>query len=93
MHIMRKMWHCCRRNGKTISKIRESWDNTSVDLKGKTTDSDLQRLTYSLYYGGKVAKGGIFLQLCGGLGGWELWVGACSDSDYLERSGVLQFQE
>jgi hypothetical protein len=68
------------------------WDNTNVNLMGKPTDADLQRLTYSLYYGGNVAKGGIFLQLCGWLGGWELWLGAVSDSDYQEKSGLLQFQ-
>jgi len=45
------------------------WDNTNVDFLGKPTDADLQRLTYSLYYGCNVAKGGIFLQLCGWLGG------------------------
>ena len=69
------------------------WDNTNVDFMGKPTDADLQRLTYSLYYGGNVAKGGVFLQLCGWLGGWELWLGAVSDSDYLEKSGLMQFQE
>jgi hypothetical protein len=64
------------------------WDNTNVDFMGKPTDADLQRLTYSLYYGGNVAKGGIFLELCGWLGGWELWLGAVSDSDYQESSPV-----
>ena len=64
------------------------WDNTNVDFMGKPTDADLQRLTYSLYYGRNVAKGGIFLELCGWLGGWELWLGAVSDSDYQESSPV-----
>ena len=48
------------------------WDNTNVDFQGKASDLDLQRLTFSLYYGGNVAKGGIFLQLCGWLG-IEAW--------------------
>lgn len=69
------------------------WDNTNVDFLGKPSDPDLQRLTYLLYYGGNIAKGGIFLQLCGWLGGWELWHGVVSDSDYMERSGVLEFQQ
>jgi hypothetical protein len=69
------------------------WDNMNVDFQGKPSDADLQWLTYSLYYGGNVAKGGIFLQLCGWLSSWDLWLGAVSDSDYLEKSGLLGFQE
>jgi hypothetical protein len=69
------------------------WDNTNLDFLGKPTDADLQRFTYSLYYAGNVAKGAVFLQLCGWLGAWELWLGAISDSDYQERSGILQFQD
>ena len=69
------------------------WDNTNVNLLGKPSEAELQRLTYSLYYGCNVAKGGIFHQLCGWLGGWDLWLGAVCDSDYLEKSGLLQFQE
>jgi len=65
---------------------------THVNFMGKPTDADLQRLTFSLYYGGNVAKGGIFLQLCGWLGASELWLGGVSDSDYQERSGLLEFQ-
>jgi hypothetical protein len=72
------------------------WDSGTTrtfDFMGKPKDAELQWLTYSFYYGGNVAKGGIFLQLCGWLGGWELWLGAVSDSDYLEKSGLMQFQE
>ena len=69
------------------------WDNTNVDFMGKPSDPDLQRLTYSLYYGGNVAKGGVFLQLCGWLGGWDLWLGAMSDTDYFESSEILEKQE
>ncbi|KAI2509492.1 hypothetical protein MHU86_4869 [Fragilaria crotonensis] len=68
------------------------WDNTNLDFMGKPTDADLQRLTFSLYYSGNVAKGGVFLQLGGWLGAYELWLGAVSDSDYQERSGILEFQ-
>ena len=69
------------------------WDNTNVDMHGKPSDANLQRLTYSQYYAGNVAKGGVFVQLCGWLGAWELWLGGVSDTDYLERSGVLSFQK
>ena len=69
------------------------WDNTNVNFTGKPTDADLQRMTYSLYYGGNVAKGGVFLQLSGWLGGWDLWLGAVSDTDYFEQAGILEAQE
>ena len=68
------------------------WDNTNIDFMGKPSDAELQRLTYSLYYNGNVAKGGVFLQLCGWLGAWDLWSGAVSDSDYFDNSGLLEFQ-
>ena len=68
------------------------WDNTNVDFQGKPTDADLQRLTLSLYYGGNVAKGGIFCSFVVGFC-WELWLGAVLDSDYLEKSGYLGYQE
>ena len=38
-------------------------------------------------------KGGIFLQLCGWLGGWDLWLGAMSDTEYFERSSILESQK
>ena len=47
----------------------------------------------SMYYGGYVAKGGVFLQLSGKLGSWELWLGTVSDTNYLQRGGILEFQE
>ena len=39
-----------------------------------------------------VAKGGISVQLCGWLAAFEMWMGAISDSEYLERSGILEEQ-
>jgi hypothetical protein len=47
---------------------------------------------YSAYYGGSVAKGGIFLQLSGWLGTWTLWAGSISDTDYMHSSGILEAQ-
>jgi hypothetical protein len=35
----------------------------------------------------------VFLQLCGWLGGWELWLGVVSDTEYFEKSGVLEIQQ
>ena len=67
------------------------WDNTDVRMY-KPSDSDAQRNTYSAYYAGNVAKGGVFIQPCGWMGSHELWVGAVSDSEYMERSGILTEQ-
>ncbi|HSN65142.1 MAG TPA: hypothetical protein VLS94_00795 [Fusibacter sp.] len=85
------------RSGKWTSRYNNKrvimWDNTNVNFYGKPTDAMLQRLTFSQYYNGNVAKGGVFLQLCGWLGGWELWSGAVSDTDYFDSSGILEFQK
>jgi len=50
-------------------------------------------LTYSAYYAGNVAKGGVFLQLCGWLATHELYPGAMSDSRYLNETGIIEEQE
>jgi hypothetical protein len=68
------------------------WDNTNINFTCKPSHADAQRQTYSAYYGGNVVKGGVFLQLSGWLGGWELWVGAVSDTEYFEKSGLLTKQ-
>ena len=53
----------------------------------------LQRITFSAYYAGNVAKGGIYLQLCGWLGAYELYPGDMSDSDYLNKTEILELQK
>jgi hypothetical protein len=68
------------------------WDNTGIRLH-KPTDALLQRMTYSSYYAGNVGKGGIFVQLCGWMGTHELYPGAMSDSDYLNKTGILEEQK
>jgi hypothetical protein len=68
------------------------WDNTGIELH-KASDALLQRITFSAYYAGNVAKGGIFVQLCGWLGVHELFPGAMSDSDYLAKTGILEMQQ
>ena len=60
------------------------WDNTNVNLNYMPTLSHAQRLTYSSYYGGNCAKGGVFLQMCGYLGVEKLYTGGISDLDYLK---------
>ena len=58
------------------------WDDSNVDMNYQPTLSHVQRITYSSYYGGNCAKGGIFLQFCGFLGGFDLFSGGVSDSEY-----------
>ena len=53
------------------------WDTKGIKLN-TPSDALLQRLTYSAYYAGNVARGDIFVQLCGWLlaGDTELYPGA-----------------
>ena len=69
------------------------WDDTNVNLTYKPSGADEQRLTYSLYYGGNCAKGGVFLQLCGWIGVEHLWVGTTSDSFYQEKTKIFEKQD
>lgn len=57
------------------------------------SDADLQRMTYSQYYGENCFKGSIFTQLCGWHGTVSLWTGGISDSEYNRREGYLNTQE
>ena len=59
----------------------------------KPSNPDYQRLTYALYYGHNVAKGGVCVQLCRWITTEELWTGAISDTEYFERSGILATQQ
>lgn len=68
------------------------WDMTDV-LMPKSTDADLQRLTYNQYYGHNVGKGGVGVQPCGWMVAYPLWTGAVSDTDYLNNAGILEMQE
>ena len=68
------------------------WDDTNVDMSYKPSGADEQRLTYSSYYAGNCAKGGVFLQPCGWLGVENLWCGATSDSHYQERTNIFKRQ-
>ena len=54
----------------------------------------LQRLTWSAYYAGNVAKGRVWIQCCGYLGTLELFPGAISDSEYFNmKSEILKLQQ
>ena len=65
------------------------WDNTNVNVPA-SSDPNINRHTYSHYYNGTVAKGAVFLQLCGWMGTWELFAGTISDSDYQKSSKVFE---
>ena len=67
-------------------------DNTNINIC-TPSDSLSQRITFSKYYGGNVAKGGVFIQLCGWMGTIELYPGAISDSEYLIQTGILKEQK
>ena len=68
------------------------WDDTNVPFNFMPSDANMQRLTYSAYYGQNCAKGGVFVQLCGWGGANNLWAGATSDTHYLNKSGILENQ-
>jgi hypothetical protein len=67
------------------------WDMTNVSAY-QFTDSNLQRLTYSDYYGECCFKGGVFTQLMGWQGVADLWTGRITDTDYTKREGYLRRQ-
>ena len=64
------------------------YDNTNVPIC-QPSCADSQRRTYSQYYSGNVAKGAVFIQPCGWMGCHELWQGAVSDSEYMQRGQVF----
>ena len=68
------------------------WDDTNIPFTYQPSGAQNQKITYSSYYAMNCAKGGVFLQLCGWMGVEELWVGATSDSFYIEKSGILRRQ-
>ena len=77
-----------RWNGKYAGKRPIMWDDTNVGAPDPQ-DAETNRHWFSYYYDSCVAKGAVFLQLCGWMGTWELWAGCISDSDYQVRAGVL----
>ena len=68
------------------------WDMTGIEAY-RFGAAELQRNTYSKYYGGNYFKGGIGIQLCSWGLTWPLWGGHESDTGYHESSGYLESQE
>ena len=77
-------------NGKYDGMRVVMWDDTNVNFDFKPSGAYEQRVTYSSYYAGNCAKGGVFVQLGGWLGVEELWVGATSDTHYQEETAIFK---
>jgi hypothetical protein len=69
------------------------WDNTNIPVCFMPTDAEAQRNMYSLYYGGNVGKGGVYIQPCGWMGTYELWMGSVSDTEYMLKSKAFEMQK
>jgi hypothetical protein len=68
------------------------WDMTNIHIP-KPSESQLQRLTFSSYYGENCFKGAIGLQQCGWIVTHDLWTGNVSDTQYQEESGLFEMQK
>ena len=86
--LAKKKW-----SDKFAGKRMVMWDDTNVNFTYQPSGASEQRLTYSQYYAGNCAKGGVFLQLCGWMGVESLWVGATSDSHYQEKTKIFERQD
>lgn len=82
--LMNKKWKVKYKNMRVVF-----WDNTNVSVP-ESSNPNINRHTYSHYYNGTVAKGAVFLQLCGWMGTFELFAGAISDTDYQKESRVFE---
>ncbi len=68
-------------------------DDTNINMKFKPSSAELQSLTYSDYYGGNCAKGGVAVQPCGWIRVYQLFTGGASDTYYLSKCGAMELQE
>jgi hypothetical protein len=67
------------------------WDMTNVSAFA-FSDANLQRASFSDYYGENCWKGGVGIQLCGWMRVGLLWGGGVSDSEYNSSEGYLSDQ-
>jgi hypothetical protein len=68
------------------------WDTTDVRLLGAPSHPDLQKATYSDYYGGCVLKGGVGMCPFGWVIPAPLFTGGIADTDYMTESGIIRKQ-
>ena len=69
------------------------WDDTNVNFTFQPCAAEAQKNSFSCYYRGNCAKGGVFVQLCRWLGVDHLWAGGTSDSHYQEMTGIFGKQD
>ena len=65
------------------------WDNTEHPFTHQPSTALNQRITHSTCHRKNCAKGGIFLQLCRWFGIAHLWIGAISNSKYVEVNKIF----
>ena len=68
-------------------------DNTNARVLPKPSDAETNMATFSKYYNGNIAKGGVATQLCGWERFLELYTCAVGDSKYIKAVKVLELQE
>lgn len=68
-------------------------DTTNIPLRFKPTQSELQKITHSIYYGGNNAKADCAVQPCGFVRTYMLWVAAITDSQYMIRNRIFEHQQ
>jgi hypothetical protein len=68
------------------------WDTTDVRLLGQPSDPDLQKATYSDYYGGCVLKGGVGMCPFGWVIPAPLFTGGIADTAYMDQAEIFRKQ-
>jgi hypothetical protein len=106
--LMRKTWPLYATHKEDVMLRKEAWneifaiiegdrivmhDNTDAARLMKSSDSEMQRATWSKYYSGCVGKGGIACQLCGWTVTLELCTGAIDDTAYIDKVQILRMQD
>ena len=101
----RDAWPAYARNGEDCELRRNHWnekygkkrlvfhDDTNINLKFQPSSAELQSLTYSDYYSGNCAKGGVSVQPCSWIRVYDLFTGGASDTYYLTKCGAMEEQE
>jgi hypothetical protein len=106
--LTRKRWPLYATHKEDVQLRKPSWNEIFTIIKGerivmhdntdavrlmKASDPEMQRATWSKYYGGCVGKGGIACQLCGWTVTLELCTGAIDDSSYIDAVQILRLQD
>lgn len=68
-------------------------DNTNIGTIPKPSATELNAATWSQYYASNTCKGGVAIQDDGWIRSFEPYVGAISDSLYVEKTKILSLQQ